>query len=517
MRRIIIILVVLVIVIGAGVFLVSRRQASKEQEFEIIRESEVALDQIAATVNAAGTTEPEALVTLSFRAGGNVHTVETVRGQRVSAGDVLATLDTGELILAVQQAQDTMNIQELMLQQALNSGPSPATLASAQADIDAAEGNLAIAGANETAAEASLAQAQAQRSQLLAGPTVGQVAAAESQVTSARTQQKIAQDTYDSVVKCRKVTLPSGEKREVCPGLGAPEEQARANLEVASVALEAAEAQRTDVVAGPRAADLQVADAAIAAAEAQIESARGNVQVAEANLARAHAALDRLSEGPTGDDIAILEAQVAGAETNLGLAQLRLEQAMITAPIDGRVASLQIKEGEQASPGAPAITLIDEGAYHVEVSVDEIDIDQIEEGQAVDITLDALPDTVLRGVIAEIAPTAATSGAGVVTYLVTINIDSDDISLKPGMTANATIVTDLLEGVLIVPNWAIRLDRETGQAFVNRLTAGGAVEEVPVVTGLRNEQFSEVISGLSEGDVVAVTNEREGLGAFFGG
>jgi HlyD family secretion protein len=104
-----------------------------------------------------------------------------------------------------------------------------------------------------------------------------------------------------------------------------------------------------------------------------------------------------------------------------------------------------------------------------------------------------------------------------VTYLVTINIDSDDISLKPGMTANATVVTDLLEGVLIVPNWAIRLNRETGQAFVNRLAADGTVEEVPVVTGLRNDQFSEVISGLNEGDVVAVTNEREGLGALFGG
>jgi HlyD family secretion protein len=190
---------------------------------------------------------------------------------------------------------------------------------------------------------------------------------------------------------------------------------------------------------------------------------------------------------------------------------------MIIAPISGRVANLQTKEGELAAPGAPAITLINEGAYHIEVSVDEIDIDQIEEGQTVDITLDALPDTVLDGVIAEIAPTAATSGAGVVTYLVTINIDSDDISLKPGMTANATVVTDLLEGVLIVPNWAIRLNRETGQAFVNRLAADGTVEEVPVVTGLRNDQFSEVISGLNEGDVVAVTNEREGLGALFGG
>jgi HlyD family secretion protein len=190
---------------------------------------------------------------------------------------------------------------------------------------------------------------------------------------------------------------------------------------------------------------------------------------------------------------------------------------MIVAPIDGRIANLQIKKGEQATPGAPAVTLIDEGAYHIEVNVDEIDIERVELGQPVEVTLDALPDTVLDGVIADVAPTAVTSGAGVVTYLVTINIDAAGVALRPGMTANATITTDLLDGVLIVPNWAVRLDRETGQALVNRLLANGDVEEVPIVTGLRNEQFSEVISGLNEGDEVVVTNERAGLGAFFGG
>ncbi len=515
-RALIILVVVIIIVVGAGAFL-RRQRAARNQEVEIIRQAEVAVDQIAATVNATGTTEPEALVTLSFRAGGTIQSVNGIRGQQVSAGDVLATLDTGELALAVQQAQDTVDIQKLTLEQALNSQPSPATLASAQADIDAAEANVAIARANVSAAEASLAQAQAQRAQLLSGPTAGQIAAAESQVTSASTQLTIAQDTYDQLTTCRTVTLPSGERQEVCPGLGVPEEQARANLETARAALEAAEANLADVRAGSRPADLQVANAAIAAAEAQVESAQGNVLVAEANLARARAAYDRLQEGPTDAEIAILEAQVDSAETNLGLAQLRLEQAMIVAPIAGRIASLPIREGEQATPGAPAVTLIDEGAYHIEVSVDEIDIDQIEVGQPVEITLDALPDTVLDGVISEIAPTAVTSGVGVVTYLVTINIDAGDVALRPGMTANATIVTDLLDNVLVVPNWAIRLDRETGQALVNRLTAAGDIEEVPVVTGLRNEQFSEVIGGLDEGDVVVVTNEREGLGAFFGG
>jgi multidrug efflux pump subunit AcrA (membrane-fusion protein) len=85
------------------------------------------------------------------------------------------------------------------------------------------------------------------------------------------------------------------------------------------------------------------------------------------------------------------------------------------------------------------------------------------------------------------------------------------------MTANASIVVDEKDNVHIVPNWAIRLDRETGRAFVNRFAGDGTVEEVTVDIGLRNEQFSEVVSGLNEGDRVVVTNERAGLGSFFGG
>ena len=186
------------------------------------------------------------------------------------------------------------------------------------------------------------------------------------------------------------------------------------------------------------------------------------------------------------------------------------------APIDGTVANILIEAGEQATPGAPAIVLVNEDAYHIEVSVDEIDIDEIAVGQEVEVTLDALDDTVVLGQVADIAPIAAEGGLGVVTYQVTINIDPGDVDLRPGMTANASIVVREVEEVLIVPNWAIRLDRDSGNAFVKRLRGDGSVEEVVVETGLRNEQVSEVVGGLNEGDVVVVTDEREGFN-FFGG
>ncbi len=516
MRRTLIIVIAVLVLLAAGFFFLRQRQtAAQEPAFEILREAEVENGRITATVNATGSIEPEALVSLTFGGAGTIQQVAVERGQNVQAGDVLATLDTEELQLAVQQAEDAVRIQELTLQQRQNATPSEATMASAQADIDAAEAQLAVAEANLASAEAAVLQAQAQKAQLLAGSTPGQIAAAESQVANARLAQKNAEEAHNRTLDCFTITLPTGQTEEKCPGLGDPEEQARANLENANAALAAAEAQLADVQAGPRAADIQAADAAIASAEAGVLAAQGNVASAEANVARANAAYDRMLEPPTDDEIAILEAQIASARTNLALAQLRLEKSMIVAPIDGTVANVLIHAGEQASPGAPAITLVNEEAFHITVNVDEIDIDQIALGQDVEVTLDALPDTAVTGTIAEIAPTSASAG-GVVTYLVTINIiAAEGVTLRPGMSANASIVVQEIDNVLIVPNWAVRLDRETGDAFVNQKMDDGSVEEVVIETGLRNEQFSEVVSGLQAGDVVVVTSEREAF-SFFG-
>lgn len=518
LRNILIAVLVLVLA-GAGIyFLTQRQQAAAQQQSEVLREATVARDRIASTVSATGSIEPESLVTLTFGLSGTIVSVDAVRGQEVAAGDVLARLDTAELALSVQQAEDALRIQELTMAQRTAAEPSAAQLASSQADIQAAEANVQVAQANLASAQAGVQQAQAQRAQLLAGASAGQIAQAEAQVSAARQQQKQAQEAYNRTTECHTFTAPGSNQEEtVCPGLGAPEEQARAALEAATLSLQAAEAALSDLnnPAGP--ADIQAADAAIAGAQAQAQAAEGNVAAAEAQLARAKAAAALLVEKPSEDEVAILQAQVDSARTSLEIAELRLRQAQIVAPIDGTVAGVLIRKGEQAAPGSPAVTVLNEGAYHITVSVDEIDIDRVAVGQPVVVTLDALPDQPVDGVVSEIAPTS-TSTSGVVTYLVTINIDeSQAANLRPGMSASASITVDELDNVLVVPNWAVRLNRDTGEAFVLIRHADGTIEEVVVETGLRNEQFSEVLSGLSEGDVVVLTNEREGLGGFFGG
>ena len=502
--RNIIIAVVLLLVAAGGYYLWQQRAAAQAAtEFEVIRQESVRRDRLESTVNATGSIEPEAELSLTFGLGGTIQQVNVVRGQTIAAGEILATLDTAELELAVQQAADALAIQQLTLQQRRDNEPTVATLATAQADIDAAQANVAVAEANLAAAAAGLLQAEAQKALLLAGPTDDAVAAADADIAARTAELETIQDSYDRIIEF---------------GIGGvTEEQTRFQLNAAQQALAAAEARRAALFAGPRLADIQAADAQIASAEANIQAAEGNVLVASANVARAQAAYERLLEPTAAAELAILEAQVASAETNLALAQLRLEQAQIVAPIDGTVASVTINQGEQATPGAPVITLLVEDAFHIDVNVDEIDIDQVDVGQAVRITLDALPDRPVTGNVAEIAPTSGALTGGVVSYLVTINIDLDDQSfLRPGMSANAAIVVNQLADVLVIPNWAVKLDRETGAATVLRLTEENEVEELAIETGLRNEQFIEVRAGLGEGDQVVITSERETF-SFFGG
>lgn len=499
MRRTFFTLFLVILLLSVGYYFYRQRQANQQPILEILRQATVEQGRIQATVNATGTILPEAQLSLTFGLPGTIQQVNVIRGQMVTAGDVLAVLNRGELELTVEQARQALMVQELTLQQRLESQPSPAVLAASQADIDAANGSLAIAEANLAGAQAGVSQAQAQLAQIQAGVSPAEIAAAQANLTARQAEAEVLRVQYNQAVLL---------------GLAGPQEaQLRVQVEAAEAGVAAAQAQVDVLLAGPRPADIQLGNAAVAAAQAQVAAAEGNVLVAQANVDRAQAAYNRLFEQPTETEIAILNTQVEAARTNLALAELRLGQSMIVAPISGRVANVLIKGGEQAAPGAPAIILVDEAGYHIEVGVDEIDIEQVAVDQAVQITLDAAPGQIITGTVSEVAPTAGGAG-GVVSYLVVINLGQSELTLRPGMTANAAIIVQQIDNVLIAPNWSIRLDRESGQAFVNRLVADGSVEEVAVETGLRNEQFSQIITGLNEGDQLVVTNERETFSLF---
>ena len=156
------------------------------------------------------------------------------------------------------------------------------------------------------------------------------------------------------------------------------------------------------------------------------------------------------------------------------------------------------------------MVLVDNTAFHITVGVDELDVSQLERGQEVEITVEALPDAEVGGTVGTISPVASQE-TGVVAYDVVIDLAPTEAPLRADMSANATIVIEELSDVLQIPNWAVRIDRATGDTYVQR-RANGEIGRVDVELGVRHDGVVQVISGLSEGDEVV----RLEAGASFG-
>jgi HlyD family secretion protein len=447
------------ILIAAVVSVVVWRARVAAQPEEETRSAVAERGTMLVAVSASGSVEPHARVGLTFELPGRVAEVAVKVGDAVEAGDVLARLETDRLALQVQQSQAALASVEAQLAQ-LRAGPR-------LQEVETAEANL-------RAAQAQVSGAAAGRDQLEAEAGGADIAAAEAEVASARLQQKVAQDAYDRIDK------RDTEKKE----------QANYNLYAANEALAAAQARLDQVLVG--------------ADPDQIRAARANVWAAAAQRDAAQAQLDLLLAGATDAQIAAAEAQVAQAQATLEGAQLSLEQATLRAPFDGVVAEVNVAVGEIAATGLPAITLIDAPRFRVVVRVDEIDVGRLAEGRTAEVTLDALPGAQITGTVERIAP-AATIESGVVYYDVVIGLAPTDVPVRADMTANATILVEELTDVLKVPTWVVRVDRDTGQTYVNRRVADGDqgdVERVDVQLGVRHGGFAQVLDGLAEGDEV---------------
>jgi HlyD family secretion protein len=283
----------------------------------------------------------------------------------------------------------------------------------------------------------------------------------------------------------------------------------------------AAQAELNQLYAGPTQGQVDEAEVNLAAAQAQVDAvqaqldllrsgstpemlqaAQSNIDALQAQRDAAKAQLDKLLAGTTAAEIATAQANVAQAQVALDLAELALEKAVLKAPSDGVVSRVEVEPGEFVAPRVPAIQLLDDSAFRIEVAVDEADIGWVEPGQEVQLTLDSFPGQALTGRVVGI-DTSATFETGVVSYGVTIETDPEGMPLRGGMTVNAEIVTDQREDVLLVPNRAVWIDAVDGQPFVEREQAEDIVR-VNIEQGLANDEFSEVLSGLNEGDVLVV-------------
>lgn len=191
-------------------------------------------------------------------------------------------------------------------------------------------------------------------------------------------------------------------------------------------------------------------------------------------------------------------AQLASAKAQLLVANNAYQNNLIIAPISGLVTSVDSKIGEQAAALKEIIVLQDSSELHVESQIPESSISQVQKGQMVDMTFDAFgPDKHLVGKVISIDP-ASTVISGVIDFRVLSSLPADP-NIKPGMTVNMSIAVTEEPNVLAVPN---RLISSTGNNKFVKVKQGAGVKDVPITVGLSGDNFTEVTSGLSEGQIL---------------
>jgi len=256
------------------------------------------------------------------------------------------------------------------------------------------------------------------------------------------------------------------------------------------------------------------------ALEATADQVRADVALAEPRVALAEAVLKRrqrlAGKGLASDedletaerDLAVEHAQLEASKARLRSAEIVLGYTEIRAPIRGVVAEVATREGETvaADYSAPTfVTIIDLDRLEVLTYVDETDIGRVQVGQTASFTVDTYPDTEFTARVTAIQPRAELQGS-VVNYVVRLDFEpAGEFILRPEMTAHVQLLVNEREGALTAPrNSLIRRD---GRQYV-MLEQNGKWVETGVKTGWRSENEVEIISGVSQGDVIVLNPTR---------
>lgn len=260
-------------------------------------------------------------------------------------------------------------------------------------------------------------------------------------------------------------------------------------------------------------AQVDQASASLVMSQATLTKARIALNEAERNLRRnrelfrkdfiARSDLDD-SETAYNDaaaQVASARAQVAQSRASLNQSQTNLRNTRIVSPVNGTVISRSVEVGQTVAASFSTPTLFTIAAdltkMQIDTNVDEADIGNIEVGQSVRFSVDAYPEDDFRGVVAEIR-NSPTTVENVVTYDVVIDVANEQLKLKPGMTANVTIVLANKANALKCPNAALRYKPADQKVKLTKgqgiwlLDASGKPKRAGVKTGLSDGSFTEI-------------------------
>ncbi|OGG50367.1 hypothetical protein A2704_05490 [Candidatus Kaiserbacteria bacterium RIFCSPHIGHO2_01_FULL_54_36b] len=242
-----------------------------------------------------------------------------------------------------------------------------------------------------------------------------------------------------------------------------------------------------------------------------IKTSKDTIVNSDRTITENTGSLEKLKAGADDIDLRSSQLSVTKAQNALRDAQNNLDDYYVRAPFAGTIAAVNIKKFDSAGSGTAIATLVTSQKI-AELSLNEVDAAKVSIGDKATLTFDAIEGLTLTGAVAEVSTIGAVT-QGVVSYTVKIGFDSQDERIKSGMTANASIQTDVRQDVLAVPSSAVKTQNgvsyvqvfnpplsETGGA--QGVVSNSAPRQVEVTVGISDDTKVEILSGIEEGQQI---------------
>ena len=506
--KIIIIASVSVIVVVGGIvgFTVFAKSSSSDST-TTFKTAQAKTGTIEITVTGSGTISDSTEYSLTATNAGTIDSLPVKQGDTVKAGQTIAHIsdtNSAQTILQKQNALASAKSALTQSQQSLSgltikapvAGKVKSIIASVGDDLSTIKslGNLAVIS---TERSMTLTVSSSQQS-LKVGDTVT--------VTDTSTKK-----TYTGTVSASGSTSQSGSGQNNSSGgititIGSDDPQVG---NTASVTTTAGASVGTGIFALTKSIPIS----------SNGSGTISNVYVSENQMVSKNASLFKLNSDSVENDIAMKQSAVTSAQKDLTDAQTSAGKDTITSPIAGIIAELAVKNGASVTSSTTVATIINQSMMETVVSVDELDISKVQVGQKANITLDAITGKTFSGSVVQVDP-IGTSSNGVTTYSVTVSVDKPE-GIKIGMNTNVSIITQSKENVIVLSANAI-LNKRGTTAYVlsadslfdsdgksiqlNNVNSMELMQKYgkQITIGLSNTNEVEVVSGLSDGDKVAV-------------
>jgi HlyD family secretion protein len=477
--------ILLAVVLGAllSLYLINK----SENNNKVVTESPIRKD-ITEVVELSGPVEPVTSADLSFEKSGVVSFVKPKVGDKVYAGETLATLSGADAYAAVREAEAGVASAQATLDQ-LQSGATESelnikeqALASAKIDLQNAETQISDTVRNTQNSLTDIVNYKLASLFVKNGADYKMSFSSCDQFAQTNIESERRNFDFITVSDLDSASLSANNLNSFLNKLNT------LLTLPCSLADSSLSANRLTV---------SMARASVSTIFADISSRKNLVQNANNAVARAEKDLANTVSGTDTNRIKSQKAIVAQAVSRVASARAQAAKNVLSAPFSGVVTEVNVTAGELSSMTKPAISIISDNAFQVKVKIAEVDIAKMKIGNTATVTLDAYRDQEFAAVLSRIDPSATIEG-GVPRYGAVLSFVNKDDRIRSGMTANAKVVTRKIENALTVKASFIQI--KTGGGIVKVMNATSTEDRI-VKVGVRGSDGSvEILEGVTESD-----------------